>query len=154
MYVYIMNMKVIILMNKHKCRFVPRHPLTAFQCCTPPSRSFHVQHWKAGRAGLRTLTLTEWMTRTLGSTTCSLGEWGCWPPNARPAMWSAAISPTKVYVKVCACDGHMIVWEVHTVFQFGMKILLKAHCIHVHVFIAYTCTPADLYWKLQTIFNH
>ena len=35
MYVYIVNMKVIILMNKHKCRFVPRHPLIAFQCCTP-----------------------------------------------------------------------------------------------------------------------
>ena len=22
------------LMNKHTCRFVPRSPLTAFQCCT------------------------------------------------------------------------------------------------------------------------
>lgn len=33
---------------------------------------------------------------TLGSLTCSSGEWGLIPPNARPAMWSAASPPTAV----------------------------------------------------------
>ena len=49
------------------------------------------------------------MTSTLGSMMCSPGEWGCWPPNARPAMWSTAMSPTVhrvVHLSVCV-NKHM-----------------------------------------------
>lgn len=44
-------------------------------------------------------TLTECRMSTLGSCTCSLGECGCWPPNARPAMCPIAMSPTTTVNK-------------------------------------------------------